>query len=56
MNWNNFEFHNPEFLWLLILIPLTAVWFFFMRKKETAVLTVSNLKGFRTKNSFFAKS
>ena len=37
MNWNNFEFHNPEFLWLLILIPLTAVWFFFMRKKETAV-------------------
>ena len=43
MNWNNFEFHNPEFLWLLILIPLIAVWFFFMRKKETAVLTVSNL-------------
>ena len=42
MNWNNFEFHNPEFLWLLILIPLTAVWFFFMRKKETAVLTVSD--------------
>ena len=55
MNWNNFEFHNPEFLWLLILIPLTAVWFFFMRKKETAVLTVSNLKGFRTKNSILPK-
>ena len=55
MNCNKFEFHNPEFLWLLILIPLTAVWFFFMRKKETAVLTVSNLKCFRTKNSIFPK-
>ena len=49
MNWSNFEFHNPEFLWLLILVPLVAVWSYFMRKKETAVLTVSSLKGFGTK-------
>ena len=28
-NWNNFEFLNPEFLWLLALIPLLAIWFFF---------------------------
>ena len=55
MNWNNFEFNNPEFLWLLILIPITAVWFFFMRKKGTAVLTVSNLKGFHTKNNILPK-
>ena len=55
MNWNNFEFHNPEFLWLLTLIPLIAFWFFFMRKKETAVLTVSNLKGFYTRNNVLPK-
>ncbi|MFY0628740.1 MAG: VWA domain-containing protein [Flavobacteriaceae bacterium] len=47
MNWNNLEFHNPEFLWLLVLIPLLAVWYFFMRKKDTTVLTVSSVKGFK---------
>ena len=47
MNWNNFEFNNPEFLWLLILIPLVAVWHFFMRKKESANLTMPSIKGFK---------
>ena len=42
MNWTNFEFNNPEFLWLLTLIPLLAIWFFLMRKKET-VYTEYNL-------------
>ena len=55
MNWSNFEFHNPEFLWLLILVPLVAVWSYFMRKKETAVLTVSSLKGFGTKSTVLPK-
>ncbi|MBL4604998.1 MAG: VWA domain-containing protein [Flavobacteriaceae bacterium] len=54
MNWNNLEFHDPEFLWLLILIPLLAVWYFFMRKKDTTVLTVSSLKGFKN-TSFIPK-
>lgn len=55
MNWNNFEFQNPEVLWLLTLIPIIGVWFFFVRNKEAAVLTISNLKGFRTKNNFLPK-
>jgi len=55
MNWSNFEFHNPEFLWLLTLVPLVAVWSYFMRKKETAVLTVSSLKGFGTKSTVLPK-
>jgi Ca-activated chloride channel homolog len=55
MNWNNFEFNNPEFLWLLALIPLIAAWFFLVRKKETATLTVSSLKGFKTTSSFLPK-
>ena len=54
MNWNNFEFHNPEFLWLLILIPLVAIWYFFMRKKDTAVLKMPSVKGFKT-TSFLSK-
>ena len=48
MNWSNFEFHNPEFLWLLIVIPLVAIWHFFMRKKDAAALTMPSIKGFKT--------
>jgi len=55
MDWSNFEFQNPEFLWLLTIIPLLAIWYFFMRKKEAAVLTVSSVKGFNTKNAILPK-
>lgn len=54
-NWSNFEFLNPEFLWLLILIPLLAVWYFFVRKRDAAVLTVPSIKGFKTKSSILSK-
>ncbi|UAN00133.1 VWA domain-containing protein [Polaribacter litorisediminis] len=55
MNWSNFEFLNPEFLWLLILIPVLAIWYFFVRKKDAAVLTIPSIKGFKTKSSFVSK-
>ncbi|MCG1035181.1 vWA domain-containing protein [Polaribacter sargassicola] len=54
MNWSNFEFQNIEFLWLLILIPLLAIWYFFMRKKDTAVLSIPSIKGFKA-NSITSK-
>jgi Ca-activated chloride channel family protein len=44
--WNNLELTNPEFLWLLLLIPLLAVWYFFVRKKDTARLKMADTKGF----------
>ncbi len=44
--WNNLELTNPEFLWLLVLIPLLAVWYFLTHKKDTASLTISNTNGF----------
>ena len=47
VNWNNYEFNNPGFLWLLIIIPLVAVWYFMMRKKEAANLRIPSLKGFK---------
>ena len=48
MNWNNFEFNNPAFLWFLIVIPFLAIWYFFMRKKDAAILTMPSIKGFKT--------
>jgi Ca-activated chloride channel family protein len=55
MNWNNFEFLNPEFLWLLILIPGLAVWYFFTRKRDAAILTMPSIKGFKAETSTLAK-
>ncbi len=55
MNWNNFEFLNPDFLWLLILIPLLAIWYFFVQKKDTAVLKMPSIKGFKTDSSILSK-
>lgn len=55
MNWNNFEFLNREFLWLLILIPLMAIWYFLSRKKEGATLLMPSVKGFKANSSWLSK-
>lgn len=55
MEWSNFEFHSPEFLWLLILIPLLAFWSFYSRKKDSAKLKMSSTKGFKTQGSILPK-
>ena len=51
----NFEFLHPQFLWLLVLIPILAIWLFLVRKKESATLTISSIKGFEVKPSFLSK-
>ena len=55
MNWNNFEFLNREFLWLLILIPILAIWYFLSRKKEGATLLMPSVKGFKANTSLLSK-
>ncbi|WP_299712316.1 VWA domain-containing protein [uncultured Tenacibaculum sp.] len=52
---DNFEFHSPEFLWLLVAIPLLAVWLFSNRKKENTLLSVPNIKGFDGGTSLLPK-
>lgn len=55
MKWNNFEFLHPQFLWLLVLIPLLAIWYFLVRKEDSAALIISSTKGFEAKTSIWAK-
>lgn len=55
MNWNNFEFLNPQFLWLLVLVPLLAIWYFVTRRENSAALIISSTKGFEAKASIWAK-
>lgn len=51
---NNLEFTNPGFLWLLLLIPILAVWYFFVKKKDNANLVMASTGGF-TQPNFLAK-
>lgn len=50
----NIEFANPQFFWLLLLLPLAVLWYIFKRKEETASLKISTIKGFST-DSFLPK-
>lgn len=49
------EFLNKEFFWLFLLLPLAILWYVFKRKKQTAELKISSVKGFKVGNSFLAK-
>jgi len=51
----NFEFMHPQFIWLLLLIPLLAVWNYLTRKTDSAKLTVGSTKGFEIKPSLVSK-
>lgn len=51
----NFEFVNPEFFWLLLLLPLVMLWYIVKRKRQTAELKISSLKGFKVTPSILAK-
>ena len=53
MFWN-YEYVNPEYFWLFILLPLAIVWYVFKRKKQVATLQISSLKGFQD-NSLLPK-
>lgn len=52
---NNFEFVNPQFFWLFLLLPLLIVWHIFKTNKQTAELRISNIKGFKTSGNWLAK-
>ncbi len=43
---NNVQFANPDFFWLLLLLPLAVLWYFFKRKEQTASLKMSSITGF----------
>ncbi|MEC4004295.1 VWA domain-containing protein [Flavobacterium sp. SUN052] len=49
------SFLNPQFLWLLLLIPIAAVWFFWKQNQQTPTLKISSVKGFKASNSLLAK-
>lgn len=51
----NFEFVNPEFFWLALLLPLAIAWYVWKKNKLTASLKLSTVKGFQTGANWKAK-
>jgi len=42
----NITFANPQFFWLLAVLPLAMLWYLFKNKQETAALKISSISGF----------
>ncbi|MFC7356066.1 VWA domain-containing protein [Jejudonia soesokkakensis] len=53
--WNNFEFVNPVFFWLFLLLPVLILWYLWKRKQQTAALKISSTQGFKTQKNWLAK-
>lgn len=52
---SNFEFVNPQFFWLFLLLPVLLLWYLWKRKKQTASLKISTIKGFKTGKNWVAR-
>jgi len=50
----NISFANPEFFWLLFVLPLAVLWYFYKRREQVASLRLPTLKGF-TKQGLLPK-
>lgn len=48
-------FLNPEFLWLLLFIPLILAWFYWKRFEQNATLKISSTRGFGSSISWIVK-
>ena len=44
----NVQFANPEFFWLLLLLPLAILWAIFTRREQMAFVKLSSSKAFTT--------
>lgn len=51
---DNISFANPQFFWLILLLPVAMLWYYFKRREQTASLKISSIKGF-PKNSILPK-
>ncbi|RMA66133.1 vWA domain-containing protein [Ulvibacter antarcticus] len=51
----NFEFVNPQFFWLFLLLPALMLWYYIKRKQQTAALKISSIKGFKTGKNWLAR-
>lgn len=47
---DNVEFANPQFFWLLSVLPLALLWYYFKRTEQVASVKLSTTKAFKGSN------
>lgn len=52
---SNFEFVNPHFFWLFLILPVLVLWYFWKRKRQTASLKISSIRGFKTGKNWLSR-
>jgi Ca-activated chloride channel homolog len=45
-NWREITFANPDFFWLLLIIPIMIVWYIFREKKFYGTIKITTIKSF----------
>lgn len=51
-----FEYTNPEFFWLFLILPILVLWYVLKRNQQTASFRISSIEGFALKSSILAKA
>lgn len=52
---SNYTFKNPEFFWLLLLIPIAIGWYLWKLNKQQASLNIGTTEGFKGQTDIIAK-
>lgn len=52
---DRFEYVHPQFFWLLLLLPVLIAWYIWKRNRQTATLSISSVKGFKTGKNWLAR-
>lgn len=52
---DSIEYSQPQFFWLFLALPIAIAWYIWKRKKQTASVKLSSLKGFKVERSFLPK-
>jgi Ca-activated chloride channel family protein len=47
---NNIEFNNPEYLYLLIILPMLGLWYWYKHRRDHAEIQVSSTESFKIKS------
>lgn len=52
---SNFQFVNPEFFWLFLILPVLVLFYIWQRNRQTASFKISSVQGFKTGKNWLAK-
>ena len=52
---SNFEFVNPQFFWLFLILPVLVLWYLWKRKQQTASLKISSIQGFKSGRNWLSR-